>query len=231
MGSGINKRARDVIKPALERIEELERRSEALLSNQQNMMEAVNRALSVTQDRIEVMERLCNAFGEILGQEKVQEVVTKHIEEQAFARAEVEKKAIADGVDSGALKPREDITANSVITGREILKNGDIRKPGWQQLLVNQAREEIRALLVGKKVGDKIDVPAGQFEILEIYDIVEQAVAPASAPSPEETQAVADAAAAAVPGSEAVALPEISEEDADTALEEYMATPATTEPN
>lgn len=222
MGSGINKRAREVITPALGRIEILEGQVVTLLSNQQNLMEGISRSLALVQDHMEVFDHLCNAFSEILGTEKVQEIVKKQIHEKTTKRADAEKAVIAEGVESGSLKAQDIVNLNSVIVGREILKNGDVRHPGWQQLLVSQAREEIRNNLIGKVVGDKLDVPAGQFEILEIYEIIVRETPVAVGKSEDGADLATSGLAEASPD-----VVEISEDAADKALAEYMAGDAT----
>jgi hypothetical protein len=78
--------------------------------------------------------------------------------------------------------------------------------------MVPTAPEELQKLLVGRKVGDKIDLPRGQFEVSAIYQIIDTtgaATTPTMETQPESTEEVE------VPA-------ESSEEDAEKALNEYM---------
>jgi uncharacterized protein YoxC len=230
MGSGIQKRARDVVKPALERIEALEKNFTSLLGNQQNLLEGTNQALGMVEQRINTLERLMSgvvdnldALSRAVGAmsdakfPSVEQTVTRHIHEQATSRADMEKAALATAVETGRLIVGDSIGEQSVIVGREILKDGTVRHPGWEQLLFGQLQPDLMSSFLGKRVGDRIASPAGEFEVLEIYEII------LAAPSENAPVAADDVAAEEVAAPESVGVLDADEGEADKALDEYLA--------
>lgn len=221
MGSGTGKRVRTL----LQRIDQLENNEKILNANinalakgHQQLVEAANGAVARLQESVAVLEECCDAIAEVVGRKKVEEQVAKATRERAQLRADTERKAIEEAHAAGQLRAVEEISPTSVIVAREYTKEGAVRGPGWQQTLYSQLEEPLKPSFLGKKVGDKIEIPHGTAEILEVYEVVltvdgeklpEDLVKAAGEEQPEDEPEVAET----VPEADA---------DADAALEAYL---------
>lgn len=221
MGSGIGKRANDKAVTALERIERLEKGFQTLLGNQQGLLEGSNHAFGMTEERLSTQELLCEAITDLLGREKVEDAIKTRIQKTQQEQADKQKAGIEKALSEGQLIVGVGVTEQSIVTGRHVLKDGTFMHPGWQQLMLNQVRPEFRDMLLGKTVGESVEVPVGHFEILGVYEI--PLIAPTQSMKPEPATAPDEISEMELPTSEDVAeLPEPDEKDADAALEQYM---------
>jgi hypothetical protein len=220
MGSGTGKKVRTL----LHRLDDLERNEKVLNQNinslansHRQFIEAANGAVTRLQESVGVLEECCDALAEVVGRKKVEEQIAKATRERAQARADSERKAIEEAHADGRLKPSEEISPTSVIVAREYTKDGAVRGPGWQQCMFSQLEEPLKPSFLGKKVGDKVEIPNGTAEILEIYELVlsvdgeklPEDLVKAGAEETEDEPEVAET----VPEEDA---------DADAALEAYL---------
>lgn len=226
MGSGIGKRAREVVKPALDRLDALEANVRGLAMNQKQILESVNGVVARIQQDLSVMDDIVNAVSEIVGRDKILEVIKKMVEDRATARAEQEKARLAEALAAGELaKSDQPIGLGSIVIGRETTATGEVYGPGWQQFLVAKVKDEaLRGVMLGRKVGDVVELPStNKFEVQEVYEFVAptegEKVPQDAAPPAEQSEAGGELAEGAqVPAT----VPEVDEE-ADKALEAYMA--------
>ena len=225
MGSGIGKRANDKAVTALERIERLEKGFQTLLGNQQGLLEGSNRAFSMTEDRLSTQELLCEAITDLLGRSVVEEAIKARIQATQQKQADEQREGITKALEEGQLIVGVGVTEQSIVTGRHVLKDGTFMHPGWQQIMLNQVKPEFKDSMLGKKVGESVEVPVGHFEILGVYEI--PLIAPTQSMKSEPEMVVAgpmEGSETELPTSEDVAeLPEPDEKDAAAAFEEYMA--------
>lgn len=181
-------------KGAVERINNLEQNFERLVPAINNVMTDVSKRLAMT-------EEMMAACVEVIGLEDVQAALNKNREKAIANQVEQMKSTIDVAVKDGKLVTATAINEKSIIVGVERDTDGKPLVPGRVQVQFANVQPEIKEKLLGKGVGETIptspkdaagkDLPAGTFEVTEIYDIVEQTVglvAPANeeAPTPPE---------------------------------------------
>lgn len=237
MGSGIGKK----VLTALQRIDRAEGAIEFLANDRRGLLEAVNRSLAMSDDRFNVLEKCMNAVSDVVDKlviitknenveavDKAREALTditstlkRQLAEERQREANAEKAAIEMAVKAGEMVPVEVVDNTTVIVGREVNEDGSVTPPGWLQLMVGQAREDLKETLMGKKVGDTVPLGKRTFEIQELYTVVQKK------PEDEVKQAEpgADVAGEGV-AEEGPPVPppatSTTEADADKALQEYL---------
>jgi hypothetical protein len=193
------KAERQAQKPILKRLLDIE-------ADLTGLVDALNKSLTLVEQRLTTLDEVSNAVVSVLGVELVQAAITASHVKKAKADADAQAKALLMAVDKGLVIKSELLTEKSVIVGRELDKDGNEVPPGRVQMLYGQIKEEFRAALLGKPVGTQIDTPVGgKFEVVDLYEIQEKPVPPAEAKAKteEEEKAAQDAAEARV--AEAVA--------------------------
>ena len=109
------------------------------------------------------------------------------------------KAALQDKIDSGVLSASDEVSETSFLVGKEVeTATGNVQNARIQVALFAIKNEEMRASLLGKHVGDVVQISDSvSLEIQEIYAIaVEQ-------PAPEAPAADASAPASDSPAPEA----------------------------
>jgi hypothetical protein len=246
MGSGIGKRAAEAAKTALQRIEMLETLVQVYGEDRMKLLDSLNGVNAIIENRLITLEKCINAVVEVVDKvvtaakkqnkvvaggantpegleiveafralEDVTTTLKRQLRDEMTRTMESDKAGLAAAVAAGQLAPDDVISETSLIVGREYDVNGDIRHPGWVQLLHGQAKGTLKAELIGKKAGDVLPMGKGKFEVLEVYKVIAQ---PTSAP------ATATPAATSEPEPAPAVNAELSQEEADKALAEYMAT-------
>ena len=110
------------------------------------------------------LSKLIAAVARTVGTAEVQ------AEYAAGQRFEMEQ-LVTKAVDAGQIAPADVVGPNSLIIGRETTKDGQLVAPGRFQVLAKELADEPRVLLLGRKVGDKVEVPSGNtVEVDGIYD-------------------------------------------------------------
>jgi hypothetical protein len=93
-----------------------------------------------------------------------------HLAIRRAAQIERDKAAIVALTENGSLVVSDAISENSLIVGEE----GDESAggPGWVQMEFGNILEEFQALLIGKHVGDEVQLGKHKLVVKEIYTIV-----------------------------------------------------------
>ncbi len=132
-----------------------------ITSNLQKTVDAVN----LISKRVEAIVRAADA-GSLTSQSVSAQVVNMNIEEL--------KEKVDSLISQGVAVPSEQIQENSFVVGRELDPSSkDIQNPRLQ-FPVFGLKPETKEKLMGKKVGDLIDIEEGRntLEITELYNIV-----------------------------------------------------------
>ncbi len=228
MGSGLNKKLAKLQQGvgALERIIALESAVTKLITQNQQLVAALNQSLSVLEKRNTTIEEIVDATVTVLGVSDVQAQVDKARQEKATQQMEIEIQALEAAKAAGSIVLTETIGPKTVIVGREFEADGKVIHPGRVQLFFSQIDPAAVEALNGKTAGTTVDIPSGgKFEILEVYAVVEKAAEPdveiptESDASPDELEADLNALEqqkASEPGAETTGIG-VSPEDESTA--------------
>ena len=201
MGSGTGRK----LLTALQRIERLEVQIVLLNEDRMKFIEAVNGAVAQQREKSSTIEGVVNAIVEIVDKTTsamihmgnyrpegwmpqpglptspgtVLEVLKSHLAIRRAAQIERDKAAIVALTENGSLVVSEEITEDSLIVGEE--SDGKAGGPGWVQMEFSNILEEFQVLLMGKHVGDEIQLGAHKLVVKEIYTIVPKNPTPATA--------------------------------------------------
>jgi hypothetical protein len=251
MGSGATKRALENSKTALQRIEILETLVQIYGEDRMKLLDSVNGVNAVVEHRLVTLEKCMNAVVEVTDKmaaalnklnlscvdvnpdtkemtdvhfsfDDVTSTLKRQLRDEQTRDMENNKAQLAQAVADGALVLDEAINESSLIIGREFENDGSPRHPGWVQLLHGQAKGKLKAELIGKKAGDMVAMSRGTFEVLEVYKVVVKTAEELKAAENAAAPPAADAAPVDPEAAPEVNA-EISEEDAEKALAEYMA--------
>lgn len=183
---------------AMQRLDNLE-------ATAQNIIDGANRSLQALANRVEGLENrgraqneLIRAAVDILGRDTIDARVLVNRDADAVAQAEREKQELELLKTQGIAKAAETVAVNGLVAGVEKKPDGTAKVPGYTQAFLDNLPQELKDLLVGKKVGDVVTLPgdAGTFELQQIYDIVPP-VAPTAAPAAPAAEAAPQAQAEA----------------------------------
>jgi hypothetical protein len=161
------------VRSALERIDAIEAELPKLIAG-------INEALMNEDNRRRQLAGIIEAIVEILGAETVDGKVKEISDRQTMARLEQAKAALVAGLEEGKVVKVVDISEQSLIVGRELDSKGEVIFPGQLQLTYTGVKPEYQEKLLGQAAGFVLQTDSGTFEVLEVYDIVEPAPAPAS---------------------------------------------------
>lgn len=166
MSSQSVKDTRKALKAPLIRIEKLE-------NDLPQILQTVQQGFGIVDQKVRTVEEIVNALVSIIGLDKVQETVDANRNAQLQKESDAEEQGLNLAKDKGMIAVADEISDRSVIVGHEVDAEGKVLPPGRAQLLFAQVKEELRAELLGKKVGESIATPVGgQFIVDEIWDIV-----------------------------------------------------------
>lgn len=202
MGSGIGKRAMENSLTALQRIQRLEGLVNLLNEDRMKELEAFNGAFARQAEKSSTIEGVVNAIVDVLDKTTsnlvesgalsvnpgiVLDVLKSHIKIRREAQVQRDKETIAKLVETGSLKVADTIAEDSLIVGEELdSKNGG---PGWTLMEFSNVLVDFQPLLIGKHVGDDVQLGERVLSVKEIYTIVP----PADAPPADTTQVEAAA--------------------------------------
>lgn len=179
----------------VERVAQLEKTVGAIISGLNNELTRIGRA---TADISQVID----AVVDVVGQQRVQEQLDANQIKAKEEQAKAESEQLAKLLEAGSITTAETASESCLLVGVEYTSDGKPIPPGRLQLAFGQlASEQMKKDCLGKKVGDKIDVPGGGvFEILEIYEKVKVAAEPKnSVPTESLTQETGAAAETETP--------------------------------
>lgn len=159
-------------KTASQRIDELEQALMSLYGTADNMA----RDLSMAKEAIKLLGNKLDSVVKAIsrGENITDEVISKIMVEN---NVEELKQKTNNLVGKGMLEVSEEVTLTSFVVGREINEDGIVMNPRMQFVL-STINSEVQKKFLGAKVGQLIEVQEGkwQFEIIEIYNIVEPKV-------------------------------------------------------
>jgi hypothetical protein len=138
---------------------------EMIVYNLSRENEIVKNALQMLHEKLDATITLANGG---------QALTTENIDKQIVLIREADLKAkIDEQVKSGNMKVVDEVGENSVVVSRELNDDGEVENPRLQ-FMVGRLSDDLKALYVGKKVGDLIKNEEGKLdvEISEIYDFV-----------------------------------------------------------
>ncbi len=181
MGSGTGKK----VMSALQRLDRAEAQIALLNEDRMKFIEAVNGAVAQQGEKSSTIEGVVNAIVDVLDKTTsnlvasktltispgtVLEVLKSHLAIRRAAQIERDKAAIVALTENGSLVVSDAISENSLIVGEE----GDESAggPGWVQMEFGNILEEFQALLIGKHVGDEVQLGKHKLVVKEIYTIV-----------------------------------------------------------
>lgn len=170
------------VKTSSERLDSLEQLLQAVINGTNTALNQLNQKVSETLTKANTVGVLVNALVELAGQEAVDAKVLEHTRKAAEQQATQEKAEMQMLLSEGRIAPAEVVGEKSVITGVEKNAEGEAKHPGYSRAEISRLTPEVQTMLMGKKVGESVDLPNGMgtFEISEIFDIVEKAPTPAA---------------------------------------------------
>lgn len=168
--------ARGQAKTALERIAELE----TLLNN---FISSTKLSFENNEKNVNELVSVVTAVVRTVGPEPVQEALKTIEAEKAEAEIEQAKKNLADALESKILAEAPVVTADSIVTGREVDAEGTVVGAGYVQTDYANVKPEFQAKVLTAKVGDKVETVPGRF--FEITGIFERVAAAPEAPVTE----------------------------------------------
>jgi len=172
MGTGIGKGGRKNIQEALARGGNALDRMQRLEQDLAQIVKAVNSVNENFVEKINLLEEVLNSVGEIIGAEKIKEVLADRALRRAVNKANADKEAVAKALAEGKIVVDAVVTEKSFIVGREVDSEGKELPPGRIQLQIGDVEKTFQDQLMSKPVGTTIDTPiGGKFELQEIYSI------------------------------------------------------------
>lgn len=169
---------RKVPKGALERIDELEKLIPNLLSS-------INEALLRVDNRVSELADVIEVIGDKIGKEEVLKLLQERREARDMDNAVKAQEALQKAVEAGVAVAVDTVSEKSLVVGVEYDKDGKAIPPARVQLMFTQIKPEVREKLAGNGPGTKVETPAGgTFEVLEVYNLVDQAAKTDQAPTP-----------------------------------------------
>jgi hypothetical protein len=190
MGDGIGKRAMKNSLSALERIQRLEGLVSLLNEDRMKFIEAVNGAVAQQSEKASTLEGVVNAIVEVVDKTTSQlvkgespfvnpgtviEVLKNHLAIRHAAQIERDQAAIKAMVEIGSLTVADAIAEDSLIVGEEHTGGTG---PGWTQMEFGNVLPDFQPLLIGKVVGDVVQLGAHTLAIKEIYKVHPKQKAP-----------------------------------------------------
>lgn len=170
---------------ALERIAQLEK-------DLTQVVGSVQQALNQLGGRLGSLGETLDALVELTaGVEQVQSQIESSRALRAQAQADAAKAALEKALADGVLLTAEKISENSILTGSETDKDGNVRPPGYIQLQFGGIKPEFQEKLKGQGVGFVLETEeGGKFTVTGVYEAnpnppkAEEQAAPAPVEAP-----------------------------------------------
>lgn len=104
----------------------------------------------------------------------VRVVGVSEVQAELASAAQADMKArVENGLKEGKIAKADIVGETSFIVGHELDREGKVAYPGRFQVGIQAMSDETRALFVGRKPGDEIEVPNGTIAIDEAYDVAQ----------------------------------------------------------
>lgn len=169
---------------ALDRVNALEVAVERLARAMKKFFDDTSKQVTQQGEQLAQAVELLDATVKLMGGDAVAKAVDDNRIERATAELERSQKALAAALEKGVVKPSDVITDNCILVAVETKADGTAVPPGRFQYHIDQISEPSRSQLLGNKPGHQIDTPAGTvFKVLEVYEVVPEAPAPAAEPA------------------------------------------------
>jgi hypothetical protein len=157
------------LKSIIERVEDIER-------TQQGILQALNQLMIQANERFNNQAEITAAIAEHIGPEKVKQLVEELRDRQDAELVAKAIKYLEGEIDAGRLQQIETMSAKSTVVGVEVDKDGKAIRPGRVQIPFTNIMPELQEQLLGKPAGTRVETKGGTtFEVLEVYEPVEQA--------------------------------------------------------
>ena len=182
--------------PKSEEQKQLEKRSiiervGGLENAYQGMVESINKIFSGNAKRLGLIEKAMGAVIETVGVERVTEILATKAKREQDQRDAALKAMVDESLQKGEIELTDKIAEDSLIVGVDKNAAGEATS-GRAQLTFGELAEAYKEMFLGKGVGaiiptkphdeDGTELPAGTFEILEIYKVLPKKEEPATAP-------------------------------------------------
>jgi hypothetical protein len=148
----------------------------ALNNRLQSVVAQLNAELTKVNEKIDGLARVCSALTKLGGEVEV----TAEIQRQRHAELNEESSQIAEiikkAVEAGTMVAGDTIEERSIVVSTERDPQGTIRQPEFIRTPLSSYVDEVRDLLVGKKVGDVVTMEDGStITVVEVYQPVVKA--------------------------------------------------------
>lgn len=168
---------------ALDRVNALEVSVERLARAMKKFFDDTAHQVQQQGEQLAQAVEALDATVKLLGADAVAKAVDENRIQRATAELERSQKALAAALEKGVVKASEVITDNCILVAVETKPDGTAVPPGRFQYHIDQISEPSRSQLLGNKPGHEIATPTGNvFKVLEVYEVVPEAPAPAVEP-------------------------------------------------
>lgn len=159
----------------------LQQQVDELKTAQDNLVKVINQQLGPVPRKLALTEEVIDALMNLSGftKEDVEIQVKTKREEVAHAEAESSKAALAEGVVNGYLTAAPVVAEKTIIVGTETDPNGKLVEKDGEGRHISQGRVEVlfetlnpemKALLLGKAVGDTVELhTGGKLQLNEVF--------------------------------------------------------------
>lgn len=153
-------------------------RLDQLEKNQEGLINGLNQAFAEHSKRLDSVDEILAAVVTVCGKDEIVKVIEEARKTAEENRISKEKLELEAGVSAGYLTQVEEVDDQCVVCGCERQPDGRPVGAGWQAMAYNRIGQQFQGLFLGKKVGDKVELPTGgSFEVQSIYRLDEAALA------------------------------------------------------
>lgn len=160
---------------AMERLDLMEASLGDLRNTYAGLAKGLNQVLSRLDNDMRLLREMLDTIIQIVGPEEVAKVLAENRLARMQAEADETRANIAKAMQEGNLVQASKVSARSLVVGRDLKPDGTEIPPGYLALPMPRIDQEYHPKLLDQGVGYIIDTKdGGKFEVLEIYDPVDQ---------------------------------------------------------
>lgn len=156
-------------KGAIDRITDLENALETLRGQLGKDLQGFVDAFQRVGKHLSVNEQRIMGLIDAVGLDKVEESIRKLSKQEEQDRVAAAQESVAKALADGNIVAQEIVEENSFLVGCEKNAQGEPTGPSRFYQPVVDLNPDVQALVLGKTVGDVIQLSAGSLEIFEIY--------------------------------------------------------------
>lgn len=149
---------------ATQRIENLENAAETLINSAQHML----------QENAQLKQRILDLEMKMLSVINNLELNDKIAKDLVDFKVDELKERVSILLERGEIEKDESVGPTSLVVSKESDKDGNVTTERVQFLMEQITDGDLKVLLIGKTVGEKIEYKDSLVEILEIYKKAEQ---------------------------------------------------------